>query len=139
MKQQKAMKLGQIIYKLREERGLSQRGLADAIGVSSSLVGHWEANPTSVPSLQLFVKLSDFFHVSADYLLMEDRKVNPSEFIDNNKENSLETNQLNTLKNTFLQLTNENKYILIGNALELLKEQNQSSASAPFKKKSQAL
>ena len=47
---------------------LSQEKLADEIGVSRSLVKAWENNERPVRSDHL-VKLIEYFHVSADYLL----------------------------------------------------------------------
>lgn len=53
---------------LRQERGLSQRKAAAALGISQALLSHYE-NGIREPGLNFVVKACDFYHVSADYLL----------------------------------------------------------------------
>lgn len=53
---------------LRQERGLSQRKAAAALGISQALLSHYE-NGVREPGLLFVVKACDFYHVSADYLL----------------------------------------------------------------------
>lgn len=53
---------------LREEKGLTQAGLAKLLGITRSSVNAWELG-ISVPSTQYLVELADIFKVSADYLL----------------------------------------------------------------------
>jgi transcriptional regulator with XRE-family HTH domain len=62
--------VGNRIYQLRTARGMSQRGLALALGNKSSneLVGRWERGSAS-PSAETLVKLSEFFDVSVDWIL----------------------------------------------------------------------
>ncbi len=57
-----------IIKSLRESVGVSQATLAKKIGVTRSAVNAWEMG-LSVPTAQYIVELSQFFHVSADYIL----------------------------------------------------------------------
>lgn len=52
----------------RLERGISQEEIAKAIGVSRSTYTNYELGNRE-PSLQTFVKICDFFDISADYLL----------------------------------------------------------------------
>lgn len=56
------------IKSLRESVGVSQATLAKKIGVTRSAVNAWEMG-LSVPTAQYIVELSQFFHVSADYIL----------------------------------------------------------------------
>lgn len=56
------------IKSLRESVGVSQATLAKRIGVTRSAVNAWEMG-FSVPTAQYIVELSQFFHVSADYIL----------------------------------------------------------------------
>ena len=63
-----------IIKSLRESVGVSQATLAKRIGVTRSAVNAWEMG-LSVPTAQYIVELSQFFHVSADYILgLENRE-----------------------------------------------------------------
>lgn len=59
---------GQRLKSLREERGLSQRALAEVIGISKGAVYYYE-NEGRAADIVTLKKLSDFFGVSADYLL----------------------------------------------------------------------
>lgn len=57
------------LKKLREQNHFnSQKAFADAIGVSQSTVGNWEAG-TREPSLQLILKIANTLNVSVDELL----------------------------------------------------------------------
>lgn len=49
-----------------KERGLSQKMLENAIGISNGSVSKWNK---STPSVKTLRKLEDYFGVSADYLL----------------------------------------------------------------------
>ena len=53
---------------LRENKGLSQKALADKLGITRSSVNAWEQG-ISVPSTQYIVELATLFDVSTDYLL----------------------------------------------------------------------
>lgn len=62
------MDLGENIYKCRVEQGLSQGGLADALGVSRQSVSKWENN-SAVPELDKLVRMSEMFDVTLDELV----------------------------------------------------------------------
>ena len=53
---------------LRQERGISQRQAAAAMGVSQALLSHYE-NGLREPGLNFVVKACDYYNVSADFLL----------------------------------------------------------------------
>lgn len=53
---------------LRQERGISQRQAAQALGISQALLSHYE-NGVREPGLNFVVKACDYYHVSADFLL----------------------------------------------------------------------
>ena len=53
---------------LRQERGISQRQAANALGVSQALLSHYE-NGLREPGLNFVVKACDFYNVSADFML----------------------------------------------------------------------
>lgn len=60
--------LNQRIRELRQLRGISQVDLAKKLGVTKQSVSNWE-NDNILPSIDMLVKLSDYFGVSTDYLL----------------------------------------------------------------------
>lgn len=62
------METGEIIEKLRKERKLAQKELAAHLSVSVGTVSNYE-NSVHYPDLAMLHRLSDFFEVSADYLL----------------------------------------------------------------------
>ena len=63
------MKLGSIINKLRIDNNLSQEQFASIFGVSQQSVQKWESNDT-VPELSKIVRISKYFGVSLDALIM---------------------------------------------------------------------
>ena len=64
------MTLGEKIYKLRTEKGLSQEMFGERLGVSRQSVSKWETDQ-SVPELDKIVMISELFTISTDYLLKE--------------------------------------------------------------------
>ncbi len=64
------MTLGEKIYRLRAEKGLSQEAFGDMLGVSRQSVSKWETDQ-SQPELEKIVAISELFEVSTDYLLKE--------------------------------------------------------------------
>ncbi|MBO5109201.1 MAG: helix-turn-helix transcriptional regulator [Clostridia bacterium] len=62
---------GKTIKSLRQQRGLTQEQLAEAMGVSPQAVSRWETNST-YPDLSLLPILANFFDVSIDALLAFD-------------------------------------------------------------------
>ena len=69
------MTIADRIQKLRKLKGISQEELADELGVSRQAVSKWESNQ-STPDIDKIIALSDFFEVSADYLLKGENDVN---------------------------------------------------------------
>ena len=68
----------QIVLKnLREQRKISQAGLAQRLGVGQSAVGTWESG-RSLPSSATMQKLASFFDVSVDYLYGVSEVKNPA-------------------------------------------------------------
>ena len=56
------------IKELRLRYGMNQVEFAEVIGVTKQCVSNWE-NDNVMPSVEMLIKLSDFFKVSTDYLL----------------------------------------------------------------------
>ena len=62
------MEIGKQIKKHRTALGLSQDEFADKIFVTRQSVSNWE-NDNVLPSIEMLVRLADYFNVSTDYLL----------------------------------------------------------------------
>ena len=112
------MEIGHVIARLRNEKKISQRKLATDLNVSSSVVGLWESNKR-LPSLECFISLIDYFAVSADLLLENDRKIKPVEY----QSAVTITPETKKILDTFELLNDDNKDILIGEAKKTLKNQ----------------
>lgn len=63
--------LGEKVYKLRKNKGLTLEGLADQIGASKSAVWELENRPTTRPSAERIEKLASVLGVTTTYLLDE--------------------------------------------------------------------
>lgn len=69
------MELKDRLKELRTMKGLSQVALAEALGVSKSIIGAYETGDRK-PSYEILEELADFFNVSMDYLTgKEDRSM----------------------------------------------------------------
>lgn len=62
------MKVGKRLKQLREELNMTQKELADKLGISRAAVGLYEQGKRNVDNDTL-LKLSEIFNVSTDYLL----------------------------------------------------------------------
>ena len=62
------MDFGTNLKRLREHHGLTQRQLAEKIGVSKSVISFYECKERT-PSPDVLIRLSDVFHVTTDELL----------------------------------------------------------------------
>lgn len=60
--------LSENIKDLRIRYGMNQVEFAEVMGVTKQCISNWE-NDNVMPSIEMLVKLSDFFKVSTDYLL----------------------------------------------------------------------
>ena len=61
------------IKELRVLNGLTQVELAKALNVTKQCVSNWENNNIQ-PSVDMLIKISDFFSVTTDYLLCIDER-----------------------------------------------------------------
>lgn len=59
---------GKRLKELRQEKGLSQKVLAEQIGQAQSTINYWERDRKE-PTISGLKKLCDYFDVSADYLI----------------------------------------------------------------------
>ena len=88
------MTLGEKIYRLRIERGLSQEAFGEMLNVSRQSVSKWETDQ-SLPELDKIVAISEVFGVSTDYLLKESEEYST----DSGNQNSIYENDDSIAKN----------------------------------------
>ena len=62
------VELGRKLRELRQANGLTQKQVAERIGVTTSVISAYE-NEIRLPSYPALIKLTALFDVSADYLL----------------------------------------------------------------------
>lgn len=62
------MTFGERLYQIRKEAGLSQEELAELMEVSRQSVSKWESDK-AYPEMTRLLFISDYFHVSLDYLM----------------------------------------------------------------------
>ena len=60
--------LPEMIKKLRKKRGLSQKALAELIGVSPSIISGYETGERT-PSVEILLAMSKLFNCSTDLML----------------------------------------------------------------------
>ena len=66
----KSFSLANKLYDLRISQGLSQKELAEQLGITNKAISKWE-NATASPSINQIIRLSEFFNISIDELLKE--------------------------------------------------------------------
>lgn len=69
-------KVGKFILEQRKEKGLTQKELADAMGLSDRTISKWERG-AGCPDVSLLRELAEFFGVSIKNLLQGDLEPNP--------------------------------------------------------------
>ena len=62
------MEFAESLYKLRQNANMTQRQLADILGVSDTNIQNWE-NSRSETSFEMLIKIADVFDVSVDDVL----------------------------------------------------------------------
>ncbi len=65
-------KFSSFIAELRKEQGLTQKELADRVGVSDKAVSRWE-NGKNYPDIEIMQSLGEIFKVSVSELLQGER------------------------------------------------------------------
>lgn len=82
------MAFSEKLNELRKKGGLSQEQLAEQLGVSRQAVSKWESGK-AIPESDTLVSISEYFHVTLDYLMKEndatDLESEPAVSMDNEK------------------------------------------------------
>jgi len=66
-------KIGNFIKNIREENNLTQKELADKLGVTFQAVSKWE-NGKNIPDIAILKQISEEFHINIDEILSGERK-----------------------------------------------------------------
>ena len=82
------MTLGQKLKKLRGEKELTQKDLADKLHVTFQTVSKWE-NDENEPDITTLKELAKLYSCSVDYLLSEEEQDKPKE-VEEKKEEKVE-------------------------------------------------
>lgn len=93
---------------LREEKGISQQTLGDAIGMSQQSINKYE-NHNIEPDISTLKKISDYFRVSIDYIVDHTDIRNKAEIT---KECDLNKTEYKIIRN-FRILSHENQNSLL--------------------------
>lgn len=76
------MYLAQNIKCLREKKGLNQQKLADVFRLSRATIGNWE-NGERTPDIETIIKLSEYFEITLDELVLKDLRPPVPMYADN--------------------------------------------------------
>lgn len=98
--------IGKKIRSIRESRGLTQKDLAKAIGVSNSRISNWEQG-INRPDADILTALCRELHVSADELLDTGERVNSE------KPSAIPDEGLSEIAAIFGQLSADNRAKLL--------------------------
>ena len=72
------------LKQLRKQKGINQDEAAELLGVSLSSYQKYEREKNSVtPSLEVLIKIADFYGVTTDYLLGREEQPNPLALLNN--------------------------------------------------------
>ena len=91
------MTFGERLYKLRNDKNISQEELADILDVSRQSISKWE-NDKAYPEMARIMFMSDYFNVSLDYLIRGLEK----EGSDENDHEKYKTKNMISVWNNFL-------------------------------------
>lgn len=108
---------GERLRRLRKDRDITQSQLATEIGVVASAIGKYERLPDSYPSVEVLVKIADYFEVSTDYLL---RGTHPIQSVENNISGHLTNSYFVQANHGGVVLNGDSKQVLSPEAIELL-------------------
>ena len=109
------MSLGINISKIRINSQISQRQLAQDLGVSAGAVGLWETGKR-LPDANMIIKIANYFNVSTDYLLGLSPDLTSTQ--EDTYHEQLSDDEAKLL-NTYRSLGTDEKQIILGKALDL--------------------
>lgn len=69
-----SVKTGELIYKLRTERNLTQKQMADQLHISDKTISKWERG-LGFPDMSMLPALTELFGINAENLLRDRKSV----------------------------------------------------------------
>lgn len=75
------LNIGEVIYRLRKEKGITQESLAKAVGVSVAAVSKWESK-NSYPDITILPSIARFFNTNIDKLLSYEINISDNEVLE---------------------------------------------------------
>ena len=116
------------LKKSRDEKGLSQKALADILGVSQGTIGNWESGVRE-PNFKTIEKLADFFDVSVDFLLGRNNEALSTPDYTSNKVSPALSETEQELIRIFRSVSVREQTKILSYAFEIVDSQNK-----PYKK-----
>ena len=108
---------GKRLRKLRKNRDITQKELAEYLGVVTSAIGKYELHPDAYPSIEILLKISEYFDESTDYLL---KGIEPNSLVENNISGTMSNSPFIQANNGGVVVNGKNKDISV-EAAELLR------------------
>lgn len=108
---------GDRLKRLRRDRDITQTELAEYLGVVPSAVGKYERVPQAYPSVEVLLKIADYFNVSTDYLL---KGVNTAPIVENTIHGSLSNSALIQANQGGVVFSGDSSEALTPEGMELL-------------------
>ena len=90
-------KIGKFIATLRKENNLTQKELAEKLGITDRAISHWE-NGRCLPDVSLFEDLSNILNITVNELISGER-ISSDKLIKKSDENIINTLKVNKKKN----------------------------------------
>ncbi len=107
-------KIGNRIKSLRIQSNMTQKDLAQKIGLTPKMISFYERSER-IPPMDIIIKFVDIFNVSSDYLLGLTNSLESHEIVYGEQL----TDDEKKLINTYRALNSDGKQIMIGKALDL--------------------
>lgn len=122
------MRFGELLAKLRKERGILQKELAKYLNVTVATISNYEKG-VHAPDYETLIKLADFFDVSTDYLL---QRTDYRSSISTLNEKLLVDYKVSDLLNAILELDQKSMTALV-DYYELLSLRNSMNSTEQLK------
>lgn len=133
------MEIGNRIKTLRTEYNLTQKQLADKLGLTPKMISFYESGQR-IPPIDIVEKLSSIFSKSSDYLIGLSSDSKDDIFLSPKDQQILDLfhqdpERVTELLSSFSKLSARNKTIILGKCFELEDDDENSKAENPTKEK----
>lgn len=104
--------VGMNIKELREQEGVSQKQLAEAVRLAQNTLSQFETGKRE-PDLSTTQRIADYFGVSVDYLLGRNDKKRPTPVTESGLSDRLQAPYMQEIHDTLLRLTPETRKLIL--------------------------